>query len=282
MARKVKVKRIDPELDLLPIMNLFSILIPFLLSVAVFQKMAVIDINMPLQSIANPEDTPPPEDDMLNLTVTVTSTGLQIASKNGFFPKIYAKEMRDYQCEGEPGFTRVDPSSIAEGQSIMCLDGVTPATNKDLQKILMVAVNKTSEEDPGTMMKTVVNANDSVYINSNMSIMAGTGYDYSIFVKDMAELQQPGKIVSTLALNSGRKVNPKLISEAKAESLSAYDVLARILGEMHEKFAEMEDGDKVILLSDDDVVYDKVIAVMDVAREAGFFQVQLAKMGAGE
>ena len=51
---------------------------------------------------------------------------------------------------------------------------------------------------------------------------------------------------------------------------------------MHEKFAEMEDGDKVILLSDDDVVYDKVIAVMDVAREAGFYQVQLAKMGAGE
>jgi biopolymer transport protein ExbD len=282
MARKVKVKRIDPELDLLPIMNLFSILIPFLLSVAVFQKMAVIDINMPLQSMAQPEDTPPPEDDMLNLTVTITSTGMQIASKNGFFPKIYAKEMRDYQCEGEAEFTRVDPSSIEEGQSIMCLDGVTPATNKDLQKILMVAVNKTSEEDPGTMMKTIVNANDSVYINSNMSIMAGTGYDYSIFVKDMVELQQPGKIVSTLALNSGRKVDPKLLSEAKAESLSAYDVLARILGEMHEKFAEMEDGDKVILLSDDDVVYDKVIAVMDVARESGFFQVQLAKMGAGE
>lgn len=282
MARKVKIKRKDPELDLLPIMNLFSILIPFLLSVAVFQKMAVIDINMPLQSMAQPEDTPPPEDDMLNLTVTITSTGMQIASKNGFFPKIYAKEMRDYQCKDEPGFTRVDPSAVAEGQQIMCLDGVTPATNKELQKILMVAVSKTSEEDPGTMMKTIVNANDSVYINSNMSIMAGTGYDYSIFVKDMAELQQPGKIVSTLALNSGRKVNPKLLSEAKAESLSAYDVLARILGEMHEKFAEMEDGDKVILLSDDDVVYDKVIAVMDVAREAGFYQVQLAKMGAGE
>lgn len=282
MARKVKVKRKEPELDLLPIMNLFSILIPFLLSVAVFQKMAVIDINMPLQSMAQPEDTPPPEDDMLNLTVTITSTGMQIASKNGFFPKIYAKEMRDYQCQGEEGFTRVDPSAIKEGESIMCLDGVTPATNKELQNILMVAVNKTSEEDPGTMMKGVVNANDSVYINSNMSIMAGSGYDYSIFVKDMAELQQPGKIVSTLALNSGRKVTPKLISEAKAESLSAYAVLARILGEMHEKFAEMEDGDKVILLSDDDVVYDKVIAVMDVAREAGFFQVQLAKMGAGE
>lgn len=282
MARKVKVKRKDPELDLLPIMNLFSILIPFLLSVAVFQKMAVIDINMPLQSMAQPEDTPPPEDDMLNLTVTITSTGMQIASKNGFFPKIYAKEMRDYQCKGEEGFTRVDPSAVKEGESIMCLDGVTPATNKELQNILMVAVSKASEEDPGTMMKGVVNANDSVYINSNMSIMAGAGYDYNIFVKDMAELQQPGKIVSTLALNSGRKVTPKLISEAKAESLSAYAVLARILGEMHEKFAEMEDGDKVILLSDDDVVYDKVIAVMDVAREAGFFQVQLAKMGAGE
>lgn len=284
MARKVKVKRADPELDLLPIMNLFSILIPFLLSVAVFQKMAVIDINMPLQSMAQPEDTPPPEDDLLNLTVTITSTGIQIASKNGFFPKIYAKEMRDYQCKGELGFTRVDPSAIAEGQTVMCVDGITPAENKDIQKIRMVAVTKTSEEDAGTMLKTVVNANDSVYINSNMSIMAstGTGYDYSIFVKDMAELQAPGKIVSTLALNSGRKVNPKLLSEAKAESLSAYDILARILGEMHEKFAELDDGDKIILLSDDDVVYDKVIAVMDVARESGFYQVQLAKMGAAE
>jgi biopolymer transport protein ExbD len=51
------------------------------------------------------------------------------------------------------------------------------------------------------------------------------------------------------------------------------------LTELNDKFAELEDSDKVILVAGDDIAYDKVVAVMDVAREAGFSKIQLAKMG---
>ena len=41
----------------------------------------------------------------------------------------------------------------------------------------------------------------------------------------------------------------------------------------------MPDVDNIIILADDKVVFDKVIHVMDVAREAGFYNIQLAKLG---
>lgn len=276
MARKVKEQKQDPELDLLPIMNLFSILIPFLLSVAVFQKMAVIDINMPPTSTkTNPVLEVPTEE--LNLTVSITKTGLQIGSTNGFFPKIFTKELRDYQCEGEALRVNVNPDAD-ESSELNCLSGVK-MENQDIQKIHLLAIHKSSEEDDGQMISAVVNENDSVYLNPNKSIMKGTSYDYSVFLGSKEELSVPGKIVSTLALNSAKKVNSKVINGAKKSYLSAYSVLGRVLSEINEKFSEMDDGDKVILVAGDDIAYDKVIAVMDVAREAGFAKVQLAKMG---
>lgn len=276
MARKVKEQKQDPELDLLPIMNLFSILIPFLLSVAVFQKMAVIDINMPPTTTTADVDPVVPTEE-LNLTVSITQTGLVIGSKNGFFPKIFTKELRDYQCEGEAVKLNVDPNRV-EGFGMLCQNGVK-MNDQDIQKIQLLAVQKSSESDEGEMIASVVNENDSAYLNPNKSIMKGVGFDYDVFLKTKEELSLPGKVVSTLALNSAKKVNPKIINGAKQSYLSAYTVLGRVLFEVNEKFAEMEDADKVILVAGDDIAYDKVIAVMDVAREAGFGKVQLAKMG---
>lgn len=276
MARKVKEQKQDPELDLLPIMNLFSILIPFLLSVAVFQKMAVIDINMPATTTTADVDPVVPTEE-LNLTVSITQTGLVIGSKNGFFPKIFTKELRDYQCEGESLKVNMDPNHN-EGSGLLCQNGVK-MNDQDIQKIHLLAVRKSSESDEGEMITSVVNENDSAYLNPNKSIMKGVGFDYDVFLKTKEELSVPGKVVSTLALNSAKKVSPKIINGAKQNYLSAYTVLGRVLFEINEKFAEMEDADKVILVAGDDIAYDKVIAVMDVAREAGFGKVQLAKMG---
>jgi biopolymer transport protein ExbD len=276
MARKVKEQKQDPELDLLPIMNLFSILIPFLLSVAVFQKMAVIDINMPPTTTASTKD-PITLTDELNLTVSITSTGLVIGSKNGFFPKIFTKELRDYQCKGEALWKNVDPSN-SEGNDVLCGSGLKVG-DQDIQKIHLLVIRKSIEKDEGEMIQSVLNQNDSVYLNPNRSIMKGAGFDYGIFLESKEELAESGKVVSTLAMNSAKKVNLKIMIEAKQGYLSAYSVLARVLSEINEKFAELDDADKVILVADDDIAYDKVIAVMDVAREAGFAKVQLAKMG---
>jgi len=56
----------EGELDLLPMMNVFIVLIPMLLTSAVFLKVTVIDTNVPSASAS-----PAPESDNLSLAITI-------------------------------------------------------------------------------------------------------------------------------------------------------------------------------------------------------------------
>lgn len=80
MARK-KSKEKDPELDLVPIMNMVTILIPFLLLSAQFVSLAVIDSTLP--AIGKPtEQQDDPDKEKLNLSVLITASGYTIAGAN--------------------------------------------------------------------------------------------------------------------------------------------------------------------------------------------------------
>ena len=78
-------KRIEEmeDLDLVPIMNLVTILIPFLLMASSFVSLAVIDSTLP--AIGAPSEPSEPEDDKkpLNLSVAITSCGYTILGSGG-------------------------------------------------------------------------------------------------------------------------------------------------------------------------------------------------------
>ncbi len=63
------------ELNLTPVMNMFLVLIPFLVSMAVFAHMAIIEVNLPQD--ATGQSTGPKSKD-LKLTVTVALDGYSI------------------------------------------------------------------------------------------------------------------------------------------------------------------------------------------------------------
>jgi biopolymer transport protein ExbD len=82
------------DLDITPVLNLFMILIPFLVSMAVFTQIAVIDCSLP------PAQTPGESGDQsskeLDISVVVTKTGFQIVGtgrKLDMIPKVQG----DYQ-----------------------------------------------------------------------------------------------------------------------------------------------------------------------------------------
>ncbi len=84
----MSAKRIaDAEnLDLVPIMNMVTILIPFLLLSAQFVELAVIDTTLP--AIGDPTPTnEPPDPDKLNLSIMVTSNGFTITGADLVLPK---------------------------------------------------------------------------------------------------------------------------------------------------------------------------------------------------
>jgi biopolymer transport protein ExbD len=68
------------DLDLVPIMNLVTILIPFLLMASQFVSLAVIDSTLPAIG-APPEETTEPEE-TLNLTVAITDEGFTVAGSD--------------------------------------------------------------------------------------------------------------------------------------------------------------------------------------------------------
>lgn len=89
-----KVEAID--LDMTPVMNLFMVLIPFLMSMAAFTHIAVIDFSLPPANTEN--DTPLQETKELDISIIVTSDGFRIvgtAKKLDLIPRVRGK----YQFE---------------------------------------------------------------------------------------------------------------------------------------------------------------------------------------
>lgn len=79
---------VEQELNLAPIMNMVVILIPLLLLSVVFLKVGVINITAPKLAMGPPSDTPPPEEEPLNLTVAVNAKGFRIAATGAVLPEM--------------------------------------------------------------------------------------------------------------------------------------------------------------------------------------------------
>jgi biopolymer transport protein ExbD len=67
----------ESELDVTPMMNFFMILIPFLVSMAIFTQIAVVEFSLP-PSTAPGESSEDRETKELDISIVVTRTGFQI------------------------------------------------------------------------------------------------------------------------------------------------------------------------------------------------------------
>ena len=81
MARKPSRRRhkdfLGTDINLIPVMNLFMVLIPFLLLTAVFANTTIIDIRLPQEKMKASEKKNITADDIL--TVHVTPTGFRFS-----------------------------------------------------------------------------------------------------------------------------------------------------------------------------------------------------------
>lgn len=84
------------DLDMTPIMNLFMVLIPFLMSMAVFTQLAVIDFSLP--PAVSAAEVLESEQKELDISVVVTSKGFRIigtGKKLDLIPKKRGKYQYD-------------------------------------------------------------------------------------------------------------------------------------------------------------------------------------------
>lgn len=84
-SQRIRSKYAPEELNILPVMNVFMILVPFLLLSSAFVQLTIVDTSLPARakSSTTAEETPPENKPKLNLTVFVTNDGLLLAGYGG-------------------------------------------------------------------------------------------------------------------------------------------------------------------------------------------------------
>ncbi|MCQ2096654.1 MAG: biopolymer transporter ExbD, partial [Fibrobacter sp.] len=284
------------EPDLLPAMGLFTILIPMLLSMAAFSKLATVDVNLPERSVmSNDASEPEPDQQALNLSLAITPDYLVIGARGGFQPNVYFKEMWTFRCKSDSKlithYSGDVKAAVAGGHGPKCQDGSEMDKEKYLHEIESIdlwAIYKESEEDPGKIMWAVYSNTgtpeepvaDSVYLDGTGNILMAVGEGAGGAAKP-AGLKKPsaGQQVQTLGEGSLKAIKPEVANKMIVAPLSAYDLIAKDLNALHELFKELDDGDNVIIVANDDTQFDKIIQLMDRANAAGFVKINLAKLG---
>jgi biopolymer transport protein ExbD len=285
MAKQLKKADKLKEMDMLPVMSLMTVLIPVLLTMTAFQKLAIVEINLPERSeISFESEPPPPDDNALNLTVALSSGYVEIWARGGSLPKVFFKEMWTFRCKSDNDTITYDPNTIGANNPPKCQDGTVLDADKfqySIETIHLWTLHKESEEDPGKIEMSVYSRSDSAYLNTDNE-----------FITDKAAAQ-PGSTVATLAESSSRRLAcgqsavgvEDICSDGKLaitlRPRSAYDELAKSLIMIHNRFIDSPDADNIIVLADDDTAFDKIINVMDRARDAGFFKINLSKLAGG-
>lgn len=294
MAKEIKPSAKPEEPDLLPAMGLFTILIPMLLSMTSFQKLAIVEVNLPERSMMQMDDQtpPPPDEQALNLSLAITDEYLVIGARGGFQPNVYFKEFWVFRCKSDGQLIKYAAddvkSAIKAGSAPKCKDGTE--MDKDnyayqIETIELDMIEKTSEEDPGRLVWGVYTSQeegqpDSILVDGNNTFLALIGEGDGGATPPSA-LKKPGAGVgvATLTPNSARKLKPEDAAKLIVYPLSAYDEISKQLIQIHTAFIDLEDVDNIIIVANDDVQFDKIIALMDRAKSAGFVKVNLAKLG---
>jgi biopolymer transport protein ExbD len=96
-VKKSTGQSVEPfDLDVTPVMNLFMVLIPFLVSMAVFTHIAVVDFSLPPVQTGNSEDSE--ETKELDISIVVTTQGFRIVG-TGKKLDLIEKSRGQYQYE---------------------------------------------------------------------------------------------------------------------------------------------------------------------------------------
>ena len=296
MAKEVKKPAKPEEPDLLPAMGLFTILIPMLLSMAAFSKLAIVQVNLPERSMmTNSDEQPEPDQQALNLSLGITNDYLVIGARGGFQPNVYFKEMWTFRCKSDAKLithaVEDVKAAVESGHGPKCKDGSEMDKEKylyEIEAIELWAIHKESEEDPGRVMWALYTNGgtaeepvaDSAYVDGNNNFLALPG-EGNLGLTPPPALKKPaaGTALATLTPNSARTLKPDVAAKNLIYPLSAYDLIAKDLIAIHTQFIDLEDVDNIIIVANYDTQFDKIIQLMDRSKEAGFTKINLAKLG---
>jgi biopolymer transport protein ExbD len=240
-------------------MNLMVVLIPMLLVSAEFAKVAVIDIKLPAERGAQPKR---PVTDQLTadksgkllLTAIITDSAVTLGARGGFMPSMFYREFHRYITRDDRLDTLIEytpgrqPAHPAGGRELSVHERheIYLYAADENRNIVRALYTKHGE------MLTNIGGNAVEAVNSGDTVFALANPRRRIVVTD------PG--------------------EFESKPLSAYDELKNRLMKVKERFRDADDGEAIIIAAENEVIYDKIIQIMDAARSAEFPNISIAKL----
>ncbi len=263
MASKVKKKEwVQEEMDLKPFMNLMVVLIPMLLLSAEFAKIAVIDIKLPEgrgsqteKAVKKPKQQE--EEEKLLLTAIVTDSVVTLGAKSGFLPSIFYQEFHKYVAkDDQTEFTvKFDPKST---EPVLHPKTKRPMTIHERYDIFLYVTDEEFSE-----------IKEGYY----------TEFGEVLTDADGKPVEKVGVGDTVYALtNPRRMILVKNPAEYDKRPLSAYDELKNRLMKIKERFKDADDGDDIIIAAENEIMFDKIVQIMDAARTAEFPNISIAKL----
>ncbi len=240
------------NIDLKPFINFLVVLIPVLMLSAEFAKTSINKLHVYKEgTTTDTRDTVEPIiREQLKLTLFVTDSALTVATNYGFMPSMYYKEYAQYVQKNNSRNINIVPNTEPERRN---------AENKgyELSELLLYAQNEDKAVNQACYYK------DKLLVDINMKPVTEVKENMDLFSID----------------NPGIKLSDIVIKNIEKKPLSVYDNLQCLLLQAHERYGQsVADGNSIVIASDDRVVYDKIVQLMDVSKASGFTEISIAKI----
>jgi biopolymer transport protein ExbD len=259
MARRKKLTG-ETEIDLKPFMNIIVTLIPVLLMSAEFAKISIIDIKLPegRGSSTSVKQTQAPEEDKSNkllLTAIVTDSVVTLGAKGGFLPSLFYREFHKYVAKDDHEEFTVEYKPKEKVYH--------PKTKREMTIYERYDIYLYVTDENRKMLQTLYTKTTSLMLSDAMGSPVAT--------------VKPGDTVYALTTPRMMMIvkNP---AEFVLQPMSAYDELKNRLMKVKERYREADDGNDIIIAAENQVMYDKIVQIMDAARAAEFPNISIAKL----
>lgn len=257
-------KQEESQVDLKPFINFLVVMVPVLMLSAEFSSIAIVHMTATPKGVnSDHADYNPPiiPVENLSLMVLVSDSALTIGSNAGFLPSIYYKEFHRYVLKSDNRIQttieydprKSQPPGIINGEAIR---------SYDKQDIILYAKslesNALSKAIYSKEWNSLVLGRD---LRPSTSVERGDSFYYA---------DDPERVMVVR--------NPK---DYEIRPVSAYDMLKMNLAQIRMRYSRaVPDPDNIIIASENKVVYDKIIQIMDAAKAVGFTNVSIAKLRA--
>jgi biopolymer transport protein ExbD len=256
---KRKKVEIGQEMDMKPFINFMIILASSLILSVEFSKVALVELKLPEgrgSNVSNAQTERPTEDksNKLLLTAIVTDSVVTLGAKGGFMPSMYYKEFHQYndKVTGEEVVVQYKPGEVVKN----------PTTGREMTVYERLEISLYVVDSTFNVMK-------AMYTQKGDLVTSAEG-----FPKQSVSV---GDTVYTVT-NPRQVLVVKNPAEFASRNLSAYDELKNRLMKVKERYPDADDAEDIIVAAENEVIYDKIIQLMDVAREAGFPNISIAKL----